>query len=435
MGERLKGKLLEEEALVDVVCGPDAYRALPRLLARAHAGQPALDVALSLDETYADVAPVREGSDGISAFVSIMRGCNNMCSYCIVPHTRGRERSRPAASIASEVAQLAADGYREVTLLGQNVNSYADSSDGTADAPPMREGFRPMVPPPKAGVRFAGLLEQLALAHPEMRFRFTSPHPKDFPDDLLYVIRDLPNACASLHIPAQSGSSKVLASMRRGYSRDAYLTLIDRVRELVPHVALSSDFISGFCGEDEDDHNLTLSLMEMVRFDRAFMFAYSMREKTHAHRRLEDDVPHDVKHRRLSEIIETFNAGARAANEAEVGRDHLVLIEGLSKKSDQEWVGRTDTNKKVVLAREPVLDATAGGAPVDVAVGDYVAVRVTQALSANTLRAQPLARTSIAQFEAGGVSANALRAQPLVVAPSSIGQYAAGGSHAAAGSY
>lgn len=204
MGERLKGELLEQDQLVDIVCGPDAYRALPQLLAQARSGQPALDVQLSLDETYADLAPVREGSDGISAFVSIMRGCNNMCSYCIVPHTRGRERSRPAGSIANEVAQLAADGFREVTLLGQNVNSYADASaDGPEAAPPTREGFKPMVPPPRASLRFAGLMRDLCEAHPEMRFRFTSPHPKDFPDDLLHVrnLKHLPLAWPCLAFP------------------------------------------------------------------------------------------------------------------------------------------------------------------------------------------------------------------------------------------
>ena len=408
MGERLKGKLLEEEKLVDIVCGPDAYRSLPRLLAQARNGEQALDVALSLDETYADVAPVREHTDGVSAFVSIMRGCNNMCSYCIVPHTRGRERSRPVASIAQEVAALAADGYREVTLLGQNVNSYADSSEAEKleAPPPMRDGFKPMVPPPKASVRFAGLMDQLAGAYPEMRFRFTSPHPKDFPDELLSVIRDRPNACASLHIPAQSGSTQVLESMRRGYSRETYLTLIDRVREVLPEVAISSDFISGFCGETEADHEQTLSLLRAVRFDKAFMFAYSMREKTHAHRRLTDDVPEEVKQRRLREVIEVFNEGAREAMREEVGRRHLVLLEGPSKKprpdGTVEWKGRTDTDKRVVLEYKPLPGGTAddGSAAGDMLPrpGEYVAVRVTEALSANTLRAEPLTLTSIEGF-------------------------------------
>ena len=272
MGERLKGRLLENERLVDIVCGPDAYRSLPRLLASARAGQPSLDVALSLEETYADVAPVREGGDGVSAFVSIMRGCNNMCSYCIVPFTRGRERSRPASSIEREVAALAEEGYREVTLLGQNVNSYADSTDAAASAAdggalPLRlvDGFTSKVAPPLATVNFASLMDRLAAAHPEMRFRFTSPHPKDFPDDLLTVIRDRPNVCESLHIPAQSGSTAVLEAMRRGYTREAYLGLIDRVRELLPRATISSDFISGFCGETDHDHQQTISLLKEVR--------------------------------------------------------------------------------------------------------------------------------------------------------------------------
>ena len=413
MGERLKGRLLENERLVDVVCGPDAYRSLPRLLASARAGQPSLDVALSLEETYADVAPVREGSDGISAFVSIMRGCNNMCSYCIVPFTRGRERSRDAASIAREVAQLAMDGYREVTLLGQNVNSYADPAADTsafadAAASPtssgvLREGFSSKVPPPRASYRFAQLMEELALAHPEMRFRFTSPHPKDFPDDLLRVIAKYPNVCESLHIPAQSGSSAVLEAMRRGYTREAYDALIRRVRELLPNAAISSDFISGFCGETEEDHLATLDLLRTTRFDKAFMFAYSLREKTHAHRKLVDDVPEPTKQRRLREVIDTYNEGARTANAAEVGRAHLVLLEGISKRSELEWIGRTDTNKRVVFKRDRVpaaLDAQHPGSAVELGPGDYVAVRVSEAISANTLRAVPLARSSIQEFSA-----------------------------------
>ena len=316
MGERLKGKLLEAERLAHVVCGPDAYRSLPRLLAQAGTGQPSLDVALSIDETYADVAPVREGRDGVSAFVSVMRGCNNMCSYCIVPFTRGRERSRPGASIMAEVDRLAEEGYKEVTLLGQNVNSYADSSEGASSPlPELREGFKAkvvaapprtltrrrrltarvsphatrmclvaQVPPAKGDTRFAEMISVLAEKHPEMRFRFTSPHPKDFPDPLLHAIAEHPNVCNSLHIPAQSGSTAVLEAMRRGYSRETYLTLVERVRELLPGAALSSDFISGYCGETAEDHEQTLSLLREVRFEKAFMFAYSMREKTHAHR-------------------------------------------------------------------------------------------------------------------------------------------------------
>ena len=464
MAERLKGKLLEEDRLLDLVCGPDAYRELPRLLSQASGGQPALDVRLSLEETYADVAPVREGGNGVSAFVSIMRGCNNMCSYCIVPFTRGRERSRDAASILREVDDLAARGFKEVTLLGQNVNSYVSPIEGqggggdegggcgggggggggdVAAAPALRDGFVAKVPPKKGSYRFAQLMDEVSARHPEVRFRFTSPHPKDFPDELLDVLAARPNACAALHIPAQSGSSRVLQAMRRGYDRGTYLRLIERVREVVPHVTLSSDFISGFCGETEEDHEETLSLMRAVRFEKAFMFAYSLREKTHAHRALSDDVPEPVKARRLREVIATFDEGARAANASDVGTTQLVLVDGVSRKSDAEWVGRTDGNKRVVLARRAVPDADAADAAhrraalaalhpqagreaagavasseghehshnasasaadamqpghVDLQPGDYVAVRVTEAISANTLRAEPLARCSLSRF-------------------------------------
>lgn len=347
-----------------------------------------------------------------------MRGCNNMCSYCIVPFTRGRERSRDAVSIAREVAALAAMGVREVTLLGQNVNSYATDdtdlslpqltpagasspTDSAAAQPPyqLRDGFVSKVPPARGSLRFAGLLSRLAEAHPEVRFRFTSPHPKDFPDDLLSVIAAHPNACESLHIPAQSGSSAVLEAMRRGYDRQAYLDLVSRVREILPGAALSSDFISGFCGETEDNHQDTLSLLREVQFERAFMFAYSLREKTHAHRALADNVPEPVKQRRLREVIDTFTPLSRARNDAEVGRTHLVLVEGLSRKSEEEWAGRTDTGKRVVLPRRPVSREIGRASEVVLGVGDYVAVRVTHCLSANTLRGEPLAKTSIGQFE------------------------------------
>jgi len=270
------------------------------------------------------------------------------------------------------------------------------------------EGFTSKVPPARSSYRFAQLVETLAVAHPEMRFRFTSPHPKDFPDDLLHVIARHPNVCENLHIPAQSGSSAVLEAMRRGYTREAYDKLIGRVRELLPHATLSSDFISGFCGETEADHEATLDLLRTTRFDKAFMFAYSLREKTHAHRRLLDDVPEPTKQRRLREVIDTYNAGARASNEAEVGRTHLVLIEGVSKRSEREWIGRTDSNKRVVFHRDRVpaaLDATHSSSTVGLAPGDYVAVRVSEAISANTLRAVPLARSSIEEFAAAPESA------------------------------
>jgi len=417
MAERLKGRLLEQDQLVDVVCGPDAYRELPRLLSQATSGQAAIDVRLSLEETYADIAPVREAAGGVSAFVSIMRGCNNMCSYCIVPFTRGRERSRDPDSIASEVDQLVTSGVREVTLLGQNVNSYAfDTTQQGRRAgeppPPLRDGFSSKVPPPRGDLRFAGLIERLAIAHPEVRFRFTSPHPKDFPDDLLTTIRDHPNVCEALHLPAQSGSSAVLSAMKRDYTREAYLALIERVRELLPRASISSDFISGFCGETEEDHQQTLSLLRAVRYEKAYMFAYSMREKTHAHRNLVDDVPQATKQRRLQEVINTYNEGARRSNLEEVGRTHLVLVDGLSKKSEAEWAGRTDSNKRVVFARRPVPASAAASAEVELRVGDYVAVRVTEGISANTLRAEPLARSSIAEFYGGWGSRRSADAPP-----------------------
>jgi len=403
MAERLKGRLLEEERLVDIVCGPDAYRQLPRLLSQASSDQAAIDVRLSLEETYADVSPVRVADGGVSAFVSIMRGCNNMCSYCIVPFTRGRERSRPSASIAAEVSELADRGYKEVTLLGQNVNSYAVDADCDGEStlvPPLRDGFRSMVPPAKGRLRFADLIHSLALEHPEMRFRFTSPHPKDFPDKLLRVVKETPNICEALHIPAQSGSSAVLESMRRGYSREAYLELIAQVRQVLPKASISSDFISGFCGETEKDHQETLSLLRTVRFEKAYMFAYSLREKTHAHRQLADDVPEAVKQRRLREVIAAFNEGARASNDAEVGSYHLLLVDGESKKSAAELVGRSDSNKRVVFGNQRVRSSLTNPDASEVALhaGDFVAVHVTESLSANTLRAIPLARTSIAQF-------------------------------------
>lgn len=415
MAERLKGKLLEDERLLDVVCGPDAYRSLPRLLALSSEGQGSIDVRLSLEETYADISPVRELENGVSAFVSIMRGCNNMCSYCIVPFTRGRERSRPAASIEEEVAELAASGYREVTLLGQNVNSYAHSAETESEHPslawaaaprPLREGFQAKVPAARGSVRFADLISRLATAHSEVRFRFTSPHPKDFPDELLDVIERMPNVCDSLHIPAQSGSSAMLDAMRRGYTRESYLSLIEQVRAKLPNATISSDFISGFCGENEADHQQTLSLLREVRFDRAFMFAYSLREKTHAHRSLKDDVPEHIKQRRLQEVVELFNAGARAANEEEVGREHLVMVDSLSKRSEEEWAGRTDNNKRVVFARRPVV-MNGSSQQSQLQPGDYVAVRITQAISANTLRGEPLVRTSIAEFAQRPISAKA----------------------------
>mmetsp|Transcript_32826 Transcript_32826/g.82401 ORF Transcript_32826/g.82401 Transcript_32826/m.82401 type:complete len:673 (-) Transcript_32826:41-2059(-) len=413
MAERLKKKLLETDKLVDVVVGPDAYRDLPRLLRNADDGQAGINVILSADETYADVAPVRVGTNGVHAFVSIMRGCNNMCSYCIVPFTRGRERSRPVESIVDEVRALSDQGYKEVVLLGQNVNSYNDTSveeKPSADYS-LARGFSTIYKKPDDGLRFADLVDRVSRVDSEMRIRFTSPHPKDFPDPLLHLIRERANVCRSIHIPAQSGSSAVLERMRRNHTVEAYIALIDHIREIVPDVSLSSDFISGFCGETEEDHQQTLSLLHRVKYDHAFMFAYSLREKTHAHRQLSDDVPHDVKQRRLREVIDTFYSLAREKNELEVGKTHLVLVEGPSRKNPHALVGKTDTNKKVVFEQKsaPVSyqayqrqssgstssDPAPGSVP---APGQYVAVRITSS-SGVTLRGQLLAHSTIAEFD------------------------------------
>ncbi|KAJ8385343.1 hypothetical protein AAFF_G00190590 [Aldrovandia affinis] len=281
MAERLKTELLEREKLVDVLAGPDAYRDLPRLLALAQGGQRASNVLLSLEETYADVMPVHHAPQGHRAFVSIMRGCDNMCSYCIVPFTRGRERSRPVSSILEEVRILSDQGVKEVNLLGQNVNSYRDTSEeqfcGTEPAK-LSRGFSTVYRARKGGLRFADLLDRVSLINPEMRVRFTSPHPKDFPDEVLHLIQERGNICKQIHLPAQSGSSKVLQAMRRGYTREAYLELVANIRKIIPGVSLSSDFIAGFCGETEEDHQQTLCLLREVRYSVGFLFAYSMRK-------------------------------------------------------------------------------------------------------------------------------------------------------------
>jgi MiaB/RimO family radical SAM methylthiotransferase len=364
-------------------------------------------VLLSLDETYADVAPVRTGANRVSAYVSVMRGCDNMCSYCIVPFTRGRERSRPADSVVAEVRALAEQGFREVVLLGQNVNSYnfippdvraplADTFDAQS------RGFRNISRrrESEAAVRFAELVDLVASVSAEMRVRFTSPHPKDFADELLHVIRDRPNVCKQVHLPAQSGSSAVLARMRRGYTREAYLDLVRHVRATVPGVALSSDFIAGFCGETEEEHAETLSLIREVGYDHAFMFAYSQREKTHAHRTYADDVPEDVKGRRLRQVIDTFQEVARTRTALEVGKTHLVLVEGRSRKSERDLSGRTDGNRTVNFARAPV-KGTRDAREAEPAVGEYVEVKITGATSVS-LQGVALRRTTLQAWSEGG---------------------------------
>uniref|UniRef100_A0A3Q4FZM6 Mitochondrial tRNA methylthiotransferase CDK5RAP1 n=1 Tax=Neolamprologus brichardi TaxID=32507 RepID=A0A3Q4FZM6_NEOBR len=333
MAERLKMELLEREKLVDVLAGPDAYRDLPRLLAVSDGGQQACNVLLSLEETYADVMPVHHAPRGHSAFVSIMRGCDNMCSYCIVPFTRGRERSRPVRSILEEVRMLSDQGVKEVTLLGQNVNSYRDTSDEQfcgSDATKLSRGFKTVYQTKRGGLRFSDLLDQVSRIDPDVRIRFTSPHPKDFPDEVLHLIAERGNICKQIHLPAQSGSSRVLKAMRRGYTREAYLDLVRNIKQIIPDVSLSSDFISGFCGETEDDHQQTLSLIREVGYNVGFLFAYSMRKKTHAFHRLQDDVPVEVKQRRLEECITVFREEAERVNAALIGSTQLVLVEGVS---------------------------------------------------------------------------------------------------------
>lgn len=353
MAERLRKKLLEEEALVDVVVGPDAYRDLPRLLAETEeTGQAAVNVHLSREETYADIAPVRYDSNGVSAFVSIMRGCDNMCAFCVVPFTRGRERSRSVTSILSECAQLVDAGYKEVTVLGQNVNSYRVEENGSV-------------------VSFAELLYRISLLSPELRIRYSTSHPKDCSDELLHVHRERPTVCNFIHLPVQHGNTEVLRRMRRTYSREQYLDLIERARSIVPDLALSTDIIAGFCHETEEEHADTLSLMEAVRYDHAFMFVYSERPTTYAARKYEDDVPENVKKRRLSEIIEIQNRVSRERNEQRIGDREVILVEGPSRRSDEQLCGRTDSNHMVVFDRVDGL-----------AKGDYAEVDIRDCTSA-----------------------------------------------------
>ncbi|KAJ2553257.1 hypothetical protein EV175_003006 [Coemansia sp. RSA 1933] len=393
MAERLKERLLEADKLVDVVCGPDAYRSLPRLLSlRSMSADGVANVMLSADETYADITPVRLDSNKISVHLSVMRGCNNMCSFCIVPFTRGTERSRSIDSIIGEVRKLSEQGIREVTLLGQNVNSYRDTSQSSAyDAAgygsDLSRGFSTIYRRKEGGRRFAELLHGVAQVDPEMRIRFTSPHPKDFPDELLHVIRDNANVCRNIHLPLQSGSSATLERMRRGYSREAFLALAQHIRATIPDITFSTDVIAGFCGETEAEHLDTVSVMQTVGFDMAFMFAYSMRERTHAHRRLSDDVPQDVKIRRLTQIIDTFHATAAQRNQRYVGSQGLVLFEGLAKKRGRPF-GSDDYGHKVFLDVPSAMRLQPG---------DYVRVRVTAASSAS-LSADAVEKTTLTQY-------------------------------------
>lgn len=401
MAERLKEKLLEKERWVDVVAGPDSYKDLPRLLTVTKStNQSMVNVLLSLDETYADVKPMRLNSDSVTAYVSIMRGCDNMCTYCIVPFTRGKERSRPMPSIEDEVRDIVRSGIKEITLLGQNVNSYRDTSDPsskTTEATNLVPGFNTVYKSKLGGVRFAELLERVAMAAPEARIRFTSPHPKDFPDEVVDVIGRYNNICKSLHMPAQSGSSNVLERMRRGYTKESYLELIRHIRSMISGVSLSTDMICGFCGETDEEFADTISLMEEVKYNVAYLFAYSMREKTTAHRRYQDDVPQETKIQRLQEMVRVFRKGATEAQSKFNGTEQLILVEGKSKRSEEQLFGRNDANIKVIV---PNVEVSTGDGLVEnknMNPGDFVKVRI---LSTNSqvLIGDPVCHSSMKVF-------------------------------------
>lgn len=366
MAERLKGKLLEEEKLVDMVVGPDAYRDLPNLIKVAEGGHKAINVILSKEETYADITPVRLDTNGISAFISITRGCDNMCSFCVVPFTRGRERSREPQTIISEAKDLFARGYREVTLIGQNVDSYLWAGGGLKKDTYTSDELKEVT-------RFDQLLEMVAMTLPQMRVRFSTSHPKDMTDEVLKVMARHKNICKYIHLPVQSGNSRILEKMNRGYTREWYLDRIAAIRKYMPDCGISADIISGFCSETEDEHKDTLSLMEAVGYDFAYMFSYSVRPKTYAERNYPDDVPAEVKNRRLQEIIALQGRLSHESNLKDVGKVFEVLVEGTSKRSDAHFSGRTSQNKVMVFPKG------------NFKPGDYVQVKVSSCTAATLI--------------------------------------------------
>lgn len=345
MAERLKAKFLEEEKLVDIVVGPDAYRDLPNLIEKVDDGSRAVNVILSREETYADISPVRLNSNGITAFISIMRGCDNMCSFCVVPFTRGRERSRDPHSIVKEAQDLYHSGYREVTLLGQNVDSYRYIQEGEKE------------------VNFARLLQLVADIHPDLRVRFSTSHPKDITDEVLHTIAGYSNICNYIHLPVQSGNSRILKLMNRTYDREWYKNRIEAIRRIIPECGISADIITGFCSETDEEHQDTLSMMDFVKYDYAYMFAYSERPGTLAAKRYADDVPEEVKKQRLIEVVAKQREHSLYRLKNQIGKVHRILIEGFSKRSDKDYCGRNDQNAMVVF-------------PVDerYKIGDYVNV-------------------------------------------------------------
>lgn len=360
MAERIKHKFLEEERLVDIVVGPDAYRDLPNLVKQVDEGKKAVNVILSKEETYADISPVRLSTNGVSAFVSITRGCDNMCTFCVVPYTRGRERSRNPETILNEAKELFEQGYREVTLLGQNVDSYLwYGKEG------LKKDYKNLSDEEKANsMNFGQLMEQVALIDPKLRVRFSTSHPKDITDEFLDIMAKYDNICKYIHLPFQSGNTRVLEKMNRGYTREWYMGRIDKIKEVMPDCAISADIIAGFCSETEEEHRETLSLMEYVKYDFSYMFKYSERPNTQAEKQFEDDVSEEDKSRRLSEIVALQRDHSYAANKAYVGKTYEVLVEKVSKKSNKELAGRTSQNTVVVFPKE------------NYKIGDYVMVKV-----------------------------------------------------------
>lgn len=368
MAERLKSKFLEEEKIVDMVVGPDAYKDIPNLLAEVEEGRDAINVILSKEETYGDIAPVRLNSNGVTAFVSITRGCDNMCTFCVVPFTRGRERSREPKSIIEEIQDLSNKGFKEVTLLGQNVDSYLWYGGG------LKKDYDKATEMQKAtAVDFAQLLDTCATQFPKMRFRFSTSNPQDMHDEVLHVMAKHHNVCKYIHLPVQSGSTRILKEMNRQHTREEYMELVDRIYKIVPGISLSQDMITGFPTETEEDHQDTLSLMDYVKYDFGYMFAYSERPGTLAARKLEDDVPEEVKKRRLQEIVDLQQRIALEQTKRFVGQTVEVLIEKSSKKSDDHWSGRNSQNTTVVFNKE------------NYKVGDFVNVKITDCTSATLI--------------------------------------------------
>lgn len=368
MAERLKSKFLEEEKIVDLVVGPDAYKDLPNLIAEVDDGREAVNVILSKEETYGDITPVRLGGNGVTAFVSITRGCDNMCTFCVVPFTRGRERSRDPKSIIDEVNDLAAKGYKEVTLLGQNVDSYLWYGGG------LKKDFKKASAMQQAtATDFAKLLRMVATAQPKMRIRFSTSNPQDMTEDVLHAMAAHRNICDYIHLPVQSGSTRILKEMNRQHTREEYMALIDKVHEIIPGCGISQDMISGFPTETEEDHQDTLSLMEYVKYDFGFMFIYSERPGTTAARKLEDDIPEEVKKRRLNEIIDIQRKHSAYRTQNFVGKTVEVLIEKPSRRSDAHWSGRNSQNTVAIFPKE------------NYKVGDFVMVKINDCTSATLI--------------------------------------------------